>query len=429
MNVPPDNPSRRWMIFALTLIVFVAVCVSSGYAWYADHLAGSSEPADWLRAAQLEPGNGDYWYKLGFNRQWDLNNADAGEVIGYLRRAVAIDPRSATFWMALGGAYESTGQLTQARDAFHAALSSYPASAEAHWRFGSFLLRQGETQQAYGEIHLALQIDSRLIPLAISRTWPATHDAEALLNEVLPHTIDAQQQALEAFSEDHLVEPALVVWKHMTSSGQTIPVKNVFPLENILIEANRDDDARAVWRQALIASGNPGGAQTGSSVVFNGGFEYDAADGGLDWHLVPVNGVNYDYDSVNPHSGKRALRLSFDGEQNPAFETVYQNVMVQPNTRYHFEGYIRTAGMNTESGVHLFIAFVGTSLPPVILDNFAGDHAWEKQSADFTTGPDEHRIVIELYRTKSVRFDNKLGGHAWVDDISVVPAGSSQQNP
>ena len=424
-----DKPSRRWMIFAFSSIVFLSVTVASAYAWYADDLAESSEPNNWMLAAQLEPVYGDYWYKLGFNRQWDLNDADSGQVINYLKRAVSIDSRSANYWMALAGAYESAGQIPQARDAFHAALASYPASADAHWRYGSFLLRQGETQQAYGEIRFALQSDPRLIPLAISRVWPATHDADALLNDVLPHTIQAQDQALEAFSEDHQTEAALVVWKHMVSSGKSIPIKDAFSLENILLEANRGDDAREVWRQALVAGGNPGEAQTGDSVVFNGGCEYDATDGGLDWHLIPVAGVNYDYDSVNPHSGKRSLKLAFDGEQNPGFETVYQHVLVHPNTRYHFEGYIRTAGMNTESGVHFLISLMGTAQPPIILDNFFGDHAWEKQSADFTTGPDEHRILVELYRTRSLRFDNKLAGAAWVDDISIVPVGSSQPNP
>jgi tetratricopeptide (TPR) repeat protein len=426
MNAFLDKPSRRWMIFAFSIIVFVSVSVSSVYAWYADHLAESSEPNNWMRAAQLEPGNADYWYKLGFNRQWDLNDADSGQVINYLRRAVSIDPRSADYWMALAGAYESAGQLPQARDAFHTALTDYPASAEAHWRFGSFLLRQGETQNAYSEIHYALQNDPRLIPLAISRVWPATHDADALLNDVLPSTIQAQNQALEAFSDDHNFEAALAVWKHMVSGGQSIPITDVFALENILIEADRGEYAREVWRQALIASGNPGEAQTGDSVVFNGGFEYDASGGGLDWHLVPIPGVNYDYDSSNPHSGKRALKLAFDGEQNPGFETVYQHVMVRPNTRYHFEAYIRTAGMTTESGVHFLISPEGTTQPKIILDNVSGDHAWEKQSADFTTGPDVHRLILELYRIKSVRFDNKLSGAAWVDDISIVPVGSSQ---
>jgi tetratricopeptide (TPR) repeat protein len=429
MNARFDKPSQRWVIFAFTAIVFITMCVASVFAWYADHLAGSSEPNDWIRAAQLEPGNGEYWYKIGFNREWDLNNADAPQVLSYLLRAVTLDPRSANYWMALAGAYESAGKLPEARDAYHKALASYPASAEAHWRFGSFLLRQGETQKAYSEIRLGLQIDARLIPIAISRVWPATHDADALLNEVLPHTFDAQNQALIAFSADRQMEPALAVWKHMVTTGESLPINTAFPLENILLEANRGEDARDVWRQALVASGNPGEAQTGSSLIFNGGFEYDAADGGLDWHLVPIPGVSYDYDSTNAHSGKRALRISFDGEQNPEIQSVYQQVMVQPNTRYHFEGYIRTAGMNTESGIHFFISFAGTTLQPIILGNFYGDHPWEKQSAYFTTGPDDHRLVVQVYRVKSTRFNNKLAGSAWIDDISIVPAESSNPHP
>src|ERR1022692_2387921 len=168
---------------------------------------------------------------------------------------------------------------------------------------------------------------------------------------------------------------------------------------------------------------------TGNSLIFNGGFEYDAIDGGLDWHLVPIQGVNYDYDSANAHSGKRALRLTFDGAQNPGIESVYQNIPVQPNTRYHFEGYLRTSGVTTESGVRFFIAFAGSTQPPLILDNLTGDHPWGKQSADFTTAPGEYRIVVELYRPKSVRFNNNLAGTAWLDDVSIVPVEPSHPNP
>jgi tetratricopeptide (TPR) repeat protein len=429
MTALSDKPFLRWMIFAFTSIVFFTVSVASGYAWYADHLAGSNEPADWLHAAQLESGNGEYWYKLGFNRQWDLNDTDASQVITYLHRAVTIDPRSANYWMALAGAYESAGQIQEARDAFHTALQDYPASAEAHWRFGSFLLRQGETKQAYAEIHFALQNDTRLIPLAISRVWPATHDADALLNDVLPKSEESQQEALESFSEDNQIEPALAIWNYMVKSGAPIPIKTVFPLVEILLGAKRTDEAREVWRQALVASGQPEEANIGSSLVFNGGFEYDATSGGLDWILVPTTGVNYEYDTANPHSGKRALRLTFDGEQNPTLQIVSQSVTVQPNTRYHFEGYIRTSGVTTESGPHFFIAFAGTTLPPLILENFTGDHTWEKQSADFTTAPDEHLLTLQLYRPKSVRFNSNLSGSAWVDDISIVPTGPSLPNP
>jgi hypothetical protein len=429
MTTSPPNPGPRWAIFAFSLIVFLAVGITSGRVWFADHLAGSSQPAEWQRAAQIEPGNGDYWYRLGLNHQWDLDNADPNQTISYFQRAAAIDPRSATYWTDLADSYEAANQISVAREAFQKALASYPSSSEVHWRYGSFLLRQGDIPPGYSEIHLALRIDPKLIPLAISRVWPATQDAGALLSEVLPDTESAQSQALDWFCTQKFMEPALAVWKHMIAKGQPIPIKSAFLLVDDLIEAGRGDEARKAWRQALIASGNPAEAETGDSLVFNGGFEYDAVDGGLDWHLDRMLGVKYDYDPSAPHGGKRALRMNFDGSQNLSFQTVWENIPVEPNTHYHFEGYLRTSGITTESGVRFLIYVMGATPEQIVLDNFTGDHAWQAQSVDFITAPNTQLVRVTLYRPPSQRFDNKLAGTAWVDDVSLTATGASHPKP
>ena len=180
----PPTAGGRWAIFAFSLIVFLAVGITSGRGWFADHSAGSSQPSEWQRAAQIEPGNGDYWYRLGLNRQWDLDNADPNQAISYFQRAVAIDPRSATYWTELADAYEAANQISAARESFQKALASYPSSSEVHWRYGSFLLRQGEVSLGYSEIHLALQSDPRLIPLAIQESQLAPRRRAPLASPV-----------------------------------------------------------------------------------------------------------------------------------------------------------------------------------------------------------------------------------------------------
>ena len=67
MSMSLAKPGWRWAIFAFTLIVFLAVGISSGRGLFADQMESSSQPAEWLRAAQLEPGNGDYWVKLDWS--------------------------------------------------------------------------------------------------------------------------------------------------------------------------------------------------------------------------------------------------------------------------------------------------------------------------------------------------------------------------
>ncbi len=425
MSSRTANPSWRWIVFTLTVVVLLIVAYAAGKSAYADQLESSSHPENWVRAAQIEPDNGAYWYKLGLYREWDIDNGDLNKAIEYLSHASALDPRSATYLMALGGAYESAGQPANAQRSFIAALEDYPLSTEAHWQYGSFLLRQGDSARGFAEMSIAVHGDPALVPLVVSRVWLETHDVQPLLTTILPSDIEAYQQALEWFCGAKEPAPALAVWRRMIGLHQIIPIKNAFPLADLLLNGNRGDDARQVWREALIASGNVKEAQTGGSLVFNGGFEFDAVDGGLDWHLSPTPGVTFDYDTSAPHSGRRSLRLRFDGAQNIYLQSVWQDVPVEPGRRYRFEGFLRTSGITTDNGVRFAIWFPRTNEAPIILENFTGDHPWTAETSEFTAAAGVYLARVMVYRAPSQRFDNKLAGTAWVDDVSLFPAGAA----
>jgi hypothetical protein len=428
MRITLANPLWRRAIFAFTCLIFIATTLVSGRLWLADYYANSDRSGDLQRAANLEPGNGDYWYRLGFASKWDMSSLDMSSAIGYFRHAAEIDPRAATYWMDLGDVYALQGQPAAARDAFQHALAAYPASAEVHWRYGTFLLQQGETRAAFAEIAPALKTDPKLVPLAITRVWAATQSTDVLLG-VLPDTEDAQMQALDWFCEVQLVDPALATWNHMIGQKRSLPIDTVFPLENILLEANRGADAENAWESALIASGRTEElterTQT-NNLMFNGGFEFDSANGGLDWRLNNIRGINYSYDSTKPRFGKRSLRITFDGSQNFDFGGVWQDVPVQPNTHYRFLGFLRTAGLSTDSGIRFLISFPGTSQPNIVLANLTGDNDWQPETADIITSPDAHRIRVNLYRAASQRYENKLEGTAWVDGVELQAQGPNR---
>jgi tetratricopeptide (TPR) repeat protein len=419
------NPFWRWIFLSLSIFVFLVVTYVGAKSAYADHLESSSQPENWLRATQLEPDNGAYWYKLGLYREMDIENGDLNKAIEYISRASALDPRSATYSMGLAVAYETAGQPAKARESYLSALSEYPLSPETHWRYGSFLLRQGDTKQAYPEIHLAVVGDRDLIPLAVSRVWLETREVQPLLATVLPSDVDAYQQALEWFCDAREMDAALAVWKRLIGLHQTIPIANSFLLEDRLVNANRGDDARQVWQEAIAASGNRSETPPAGSLVFNGNFESDPVNGGLDWHIVPTQGVTFDFDTTAPHSGRRALRIKFDGNQNTDFKGLWQAVPVESGKHYRFEGYLRTSGITTDSGVRFMILLPGGAQEPIVMDNLTGDHPWTAQTAEFTPAAGVHEARIFLERTPSQKFANKLAGTAWVDDITLIPVGVS----
>lgn len=98
--------------------------------WVAETRAHSARPGDWLRAAQMEPDNADYWYRLGRYRRLAFAATDLPLAIRYYRQAVALNPSSALYWTDLAVAYETSGEPAQAREAFETAKRAHPISAQ-----------------------------------------------------------------------------------------------------------------------------------------------------------------------------------------------------------------------------------------------------------------------------------------------------------
>lgn len=429
MNFRLPNSRSRWTVLAFVLAVCFLMIYSSVCIWWADREFEFNTQAGRLRAVQIEPGNGHDWYRLGLNTLLDLENPDPQRAIDDFRRAVSIDPRAAAYWMALGEAYEQTGKIEQARHAFETAISDYPGSAEVHWRYGSFLLRQGELPQAFAEIHRALAANPALTTLAISRVWRASKDPQTLLTQVLPNNGRVLRDSLAWLVDAREPQAALRVWDRLAADGPPISLKIASPLVDLLIASQQGDDARAVWTQALALSGNATNQPGGSSLLFDGGFEHDSANDGLDWHLDATPGVTYAYDAAHPHSGSRALSVTFDGSQNLNYHGVWQLVPVRPGTSYHFSAALRTAGITTDKGLSIAISFPGSGQPAVGFEPLTGDHEWLTEKADFTTGPNTRMAAISLNRDPSQKFDNKLAGTIWLDDVSLSPGDAAPSRP
>jgi len=148
MRVSLLGSRKLWLFFAVLLLVAGGFSFEAAKGWLAAHWAASPRPEDWFRAANLEPGNAEYWHRLGLFEQWDMEGDDLQQAVRYYQKAADVNPRSDIYWMDLAGACEMLGETSRAREAYEKAKLDHLVSPEVAWRYGSFLLRQDDTSKA-----------------------------------------------------------------------------------------------------------------------------------------------------------------------------------------------------------------------------------------------------------------------------------------
>jgi tetratricopeptide (TPR) repeat protein len=418
MEIPLGSWPRRAAAVASFAIAAVVIWQASTL-WLARHRLSSENLATMIRGASLTPGDGAAWDHIG---QSEFLNSDVPEAIAHYREAVAADSLSPHYWVDLAAAYEAAGDNGRAQDGYAHAAAASPLSAEVAFSYGSFLLREEHFPEAYKEFRRATLANPELLPLAISRTWRATGDVDQI-NQMLPVSTDAYLQAIDFFASNHKTEPALRVWQRLIGLGTPIDLPSAFPFLDELIREDRADDARSVWAEALVAAGLPPAEPFRHSLIWNGDFKQKVANGGLDWRWSPVLGVAIGFDSQPSPEGSRPVRLDFSGGSNVNLTAPFEFVPVQPSASYHFHAYMRTEDITTESGLRFAIFDPNhANVVSVLTDDFTGTHAWTAIDADLTTGPETRFLVVQVTRSPSRLFDNKLGGTGWIADISLVPS-------
>ena len=422
MKIALEVARSRWLFFGGIFLIAGSLAMEAGKVWLAAHWDATWDADRLLRAAQLEPTDADYWYRLGLYEKWNFEHRDLRRAAFYFQRATETDPRSDRNWMDLAEAYEAVGDPVHAREAFDRAQLAHPSSSDVAWRLGNFLLRQKNYSEAFAEIRRALATDPDLTVEAVSECSKATGDLPRILTEVLPNHSRYYLTALDYFVSQHETDAALTVWNRLVGLNETINMPQVVPLVNELILQRRVDDALGVWRQALAATNWPQDEGVNSSLVFNGGFEHDLLNGAFDWRVDSVPGVAFSFDSEVVHGGRRAFRATFDGSANLDFQNLLQFTAVEPRHRYHFGAYLRLEGISTDSGIRFAVYDpFHPAAPQILTPDLVGSHPWSLVEAEVVTGPETHLLVIALRRIPSWKFDNKLRGTVWVDDVSLIP--------
>ena len=383
------------------------------------------------RAVHLESDNPEYWYVLGRYQQYNLEQANSDLAKNSFREAIALNPSDTDAWLDLATAYELDGKSEEAREAYLQARKSYPVSADVAWRFGNFLLRQGQHAQAYPELRRAIDANPQFAAAAFSRAYRTNPNIEELLTELFPPKQDVYVDVIgEALSANQLAV-AKTVWARLLPLHPHLEMRDVENFVSDLLKAGEFTEAKRVWDQGVATMNLPPLLRPGSSVVWDASFETGINGHAFSWQYHPIEqGVSIDLDKTEKHSGAQSLRLSFDGRHNPNLEAVCTLVIVQPSTTYRFYGWIKSQGITTDQGIAFRLHPVeGGSAPVANTHEVVGTNPWTRLDQSWTSGRDVHRVRICVIRDASENPDVRISGTAWVDDVNLLPQSAENAGP
>ena len=203
------------------LVVLVAIAIAAPLSYFSVRMAVAANAAEKEtengldKAIRLEPDNPEYWYRFGHFQQFNMEQPDSALAEFYFRRAINLNPLSTNAWLDLGTSYELDGKTKAAREAFLRAKLSYPSSAEVSWRYGNFLLREGDLPTAYAELQLAVQTRPASRCAAFSRCYRANPDIDVILNQVLPAEPAVYADVLDEAIRSKQLAVAQTVWERL----------------------------------------------------------------------------------------------------------------------------------------------------------------------------------------------------------------------
>jgi len=381
------------------------------------------------RATRLEPSSAENWFALGRYWQYNFENLDLDRAVAAYRKSLSIDPTSADTWLDLGTAYEALGDVSSARAAFVSAKRVYPLSAQVAWSYGNFLLRQGELDAAFSEMHSAVAADPRRGAEAFSRSMRVDPDLDKILSRVIPPSRDVYLDIIRGLADDGQTTDALRVWNRLVALHPQLQLRRLPSLIEALRRKQLIPEASRVWQQAASLSGFADLSQPLGSVLWDGGFESGETGLSYTWVFSPnAHGVQIRQDCQEKHSGSCSLRISFDGQSNLNFTDVCHIVPVQPSTTYNFSAWVHSRALSTDQGAH-FVLRGFSQANSVVTSDVQGSFDWRQIGTQWTAGPGVQEALVCLARSPSEQPDNKIRGTLWVDDVALVPASPGSPKP
>jgi len=338
---------------------------------------------------------------------------NAEVALGNLHEALQRDVISPYRWCDLGQALRQVGRVEEARYCYSRALELGPDSPPILWRIAMFYMRIKEKHSAMKSMSQMLLVVPDYKSVIFNIYVVNMGNIEETLEYGIPQNRPIAQDYFRYLLRRAAPQDVKTAWDWLDAHSM-VDERLGGEYVDFLIARRQLPQAADIWKHTVGASD---GAYLKSNLVYNGDFEMEPLQAGLDWKFSDGEGVRIVRDSTVKRSGSSSIRVDFGGNENSNFNRVSQNLIL-PAGKYHFSAWLRTADLTTDQGIG-FRLVDASGRVATVTKQLIGTNDWTPVEMDFTpTGPAQ-LFRVEAFRPPSWKFDNKVNGSAWIDGVSL----------
>ncbi|MFN7922007.1 MAG: hypothetical protein U0Q16_18030 [Bryobacteraceae bacterium] len=371
-------------------VVGLVLCALGGYGL---HVHWDAQPGATVPARLADEG---------YRRLWQGQVKGPGGAIESFQQALAADAGSPYRWADLGAAFLEGGEKQNAQYCFEQARLRSPRSPQILIRSANFALAIGDEVALLSQTGLLLELVSTYDEHAFRLWQQADIPVEKALATSVKSNRRAHESLLRFLIRNRDLTGAGIVWEKLPNPGAELT---------------------ADYAEAQVEGGNPtlaagahhrDGGQP--ALLVNGGFESEWSGKGLDWRVIPIEGVSVERRSEGTG---HVLEVAFNTVDNIEYKHTGQRLWIPSGGAYRLQARMRSENLTTDQGVALRVLDGTTEV--LLTPPLSGSSPWHEVQARLTAaGP--RLLRLEVYRPRSWKFDGKPRGRVWIDDVRIEPS-------
>lgn len=406
------------MVRSVVALVAIVVCVFAmlsaakfGYArLLGKYAVASNSIAAADRAVSLAPTDPEVHRARArvFNRL--QNPAEARKSFEIASR---LRYRDDYLWLELGSTRDGLGDTTAALAAFDQAVQWAPHYAHTRWQRGNLKLRMGRHDEAFADLRAAAASKSSLLPSLIDLAWGLSRNDVKTAEQLIQIDNDHERLAFARLlaqrgKGDECVEQVRLL-------ATPLSEQNRHELVQQLVGAKAFHKAFELWRTDT---------PTATPLILDGGFEeltrHPFVDRGFGWHVFPKPEPAVQQDESEKRSGKKSLRLGFNGDWKAPNETISQTIVIEPERRYRISFGVKTKDIVTGGPPAIAIRDAVTNERLGQSEAFPTPTSnWQTMSFEFSTKLGMQAVVLEFMRVAGDCNPCPIFGELWLDDLVI----------